>query len=221
MSEQLWDRQPEESAKAYRAFTVYRDQGPQRSIRGTARAMARSATLLKDWSSRWGWVARCTAWDAQQRAIATAGYEAGVRAEAERWAERQNVQRDSEWEMARALMSKAGAMLRFPLATATQTEDDEGRVVTIVQPSKWALRDAAVMVDVAARLARLSANMAVPGGASLPAQEQVISDADYIADVLARLDEAGALAADPPADEPVRAEQAAPGTDNGATGARD
>ena len=171
---QLWDRQPTEPMKAYRAFTVYRDLGEQRTLKQAARNMSRSATLLRHWSALHGWVARCAAYDSAQRAIAQAGYEAGIRAEAARWAERQNVQRDSEWEMARALMSKAGAMLRFPLATATQTEDDEGRIVTIVQPARWNLKDAATMVDTAARLARLAANMAVPGGASLPAQEQVV-----------------------------------------------
>lgn len=218
MSDSLWDRQPEESAKAYAAFTVYRDMGVGRSIRATAKAIAKSARLLKEWSARHQWVSRADAYDAAQRAIAQAGYEAGMRAEAERWALRQNEQRDGEWEMARALMSKAGAMLRFPLATAT-TEEVDGKVVTIVQPTRWSMRDAATMAEVAAKLARLAADMAVPGGASpaLPARETVIGDAEYIAAVLQRLDEGGLLTTAAAAeDEPLRAAPAAPTTDGGA-----
>lgn len=204
---QLWDRQPTEPAKAYRAFTVYRDLGVGRTLRAAAKAMQRSRSLLDHWSAQWNWISRADAWDAMIRASAQAAYEQGVRAEAERWAQRQNVQRDGEWEMARALMSKAGAMLRFPLATARQEEDEEGRVITIVQPAKWSMSDAAKLADTAAKLARLAADMAVPGGATLPqsVREEVISDADYVASVLARLDEAGAFnAADPAADEQVR-----------------
>lgn len=224
MSEQLWDRKPEESAKAYAAFTVYRDLGPSRTLRAAAKALQRGRSLLDHWSARYGWVVRAEAYDAQQRAIAQAAYEQGLRDEAARWARRQNEQRDEEWGMARALMGKAGAMLRFPLATARQEEDEEGRVITIVNPAKWSMRDAATMAQAAATLARLAADMAVPGGASVaqPAKETVISDADYIAEVLARLDESGALGGQPAAeDEPLRAAPAAPAAGGGATGTGD
>jgi hypothetical protein len=215
----LWDRQPEETAKAFNAFTVYRDLGSLRSIRQAAKALSRSSSLLNDWSRKYGWVVRADAYDAAIRAQQAAAYEAGIRAEAERWALRSNEQRDSEWEMARALMSKAGAMLRFPLAVATTEEGEDGKIVTIVTPTRWSLKDAATMAEVAAKLARLAADMAVPGGASvaLPAQETVIGDADYIAAVLQRLDEGGLLTtADAAADEPLRAAPAAPTTDGGA-----
>ena len=218
---QLWDRQPDESAKAYAAFTAYRDGGPQRSLRATSKQLGRSRSLLNAWSARYGWVHRAEAYDAAQRAISQAAYEQGLREEAARWAERQNEQRDEEWAMARSLMSKAGAMLRFPLATARQEVDDEGRVITIVNPAKWSMSDVPRMVDVAARLARLSANMAVPGGASTPdaVREEVIQDADYIASVLTRLDEAGQFdATDPAPDEPLRATPATPAAGGGPAG---
>ena len=218
---QLWDRQPEEPAKAYRAFTLYRDMGPGRTLRQAAKNLQRSRSLLNEWSGKWGWVARAEAYDAAMQTMAQAAYEQGLRTEAERWARRQNEQRDSEWAMARALMEKAGAMLRFPLATARQEEDEEGRVITIVQPAKWSMADAARLVDTGAKLARLAADMAVPGGASMPqaVREEVINDADYIASVLSRLDEAGELnAADPAEDEQVRAAPTAPTAGGGAAG---
>ena len=216
----LWDRQDNEPAKAYNAFTLYRDLGPERTLREAAKRLQRSRSLLDHWSADYQWVSRADAYDAAMRAQAQAGYEQGVREEAARWAMRSNEQRDGEWEMARALMSKAGAMLRFPLAVARTEEEQDGKtIVTIVQPARWSLRDAAMMADVAAKLARLAADMAVPGGASmaLPAKETVISDADYIASVLSRLDEAGTFDASAEvADESVRAAPAAPTTGGGA-----
>ena len=56
-----------ESPKARAAFAVYRDLGPDRSLRLAARRLRKSERLLKRWSSRYNWCARAQAWDAQQR----------------------------------------------------------------------------------------------------------------------------------------------------------
>lgn len=77
------DRLPGEPVRAYRAFRVYRDQGPRRSLRaawisGRQRDMApqscrsrlahgatrRSAGHWTEWSSQWNWVERAAAYDA-------------------------------------------------------------------------------------------------------------------------------------------------------------
>ncbi|MGZ4936924.1 MAG: hypothetical protein ACXV5K_10130 [Halobacteriota archaeon] len=59
----LWERLPDESAKAYDAFRRYRDMGPERSIAKLARAMGCSTGLLKRWSSPYRWVARAMRYD--------------------------------------------------------------------------------------------------------------------------------------------------------------
>lgn len=64
--EELWERQPEESARAFQAFAAYRDMGAERSTAKVARALGRTKALCDRWSSRWGWVARVDAWDAEQ-----------------------------------------------------------------------------------------------------------------------------------------------------------
>lgn len=58
-----WERQPGESAKAYEAFCVYRDQGAGRSLNKTAKQLGKSATLISVWSYKNRWVERCEAWD--------------------------------------------------------------------------------------------------------------------------------------------------------------
>ncbi len=61
MTKHPWDREPNESAKAYAAFVVYRDMGLERSIQKVAQKCAKSCSLLKRWSSDYAWVDR--AWD--------------------------------------------------------------------------------------------------------------------------------------------------------------
>lgn len=46
----LWERQPGESAQAYEAFAIYRDMGSNRSLRVVAEQLSKSDTLIKRWS---------------------------------------------------------------------------------------------------------------------------------------------------------------------------
>lgn len=62
-----WDRQPEETTKAFAAFALYRDRDPQdRSTAKVGRALGKSKTLMDRWSSQHHWVARVRAWDTEQ-----------------------------------------------------------------------------------------------------------------------------------------------------------
>jgi len=67
-----WERQPKESARAFHAFTVYRDLSPEhRSIMRAcklAHGDAFTASKLRQWerwSARFHWLARADAWDAE------------------------------------------------------------------------------------------------------------------------------------------------------------
>lgn len=70
LQEPLWDRQPGESAKAFEAFTVYRDLGPSRSIVKTGRKLGKNRVTLEQWSSKFSWVERSAAWDGEQDRVA-------------------------------------------------------------------------------------------------------------------------------------------------------
>jgi hypothetical protein len=79
-----WERQArrgiQEPAKAYRAFCVYRELGPSRSIDAAANVLrspkqaprgpqnsktGRAGGTIKQWARTWRWVERAAAWDAE------------------------------------------------------------------------------------------------------------------------------------------------------------
>ena len=60
-----WDRLTGESSKAYAHFCLYRDMGPERSLRRMASVPECSSVRrqLNRWSSRWRWVERSQSYD--------------------------------------------------------------------------------------------------------------------------------------------------------------
>lgn len=64
-NEKPWEPLDGESAKAYAAFSEYRDMGSQRSLREVAKKLGKSETLIARWSGQWDWVKRALAWDTE------------------------------------------------------------------------------------------------------------------------------------------------------------
>lgn len=66
-----WDKREDESSRAYSAFIIYRDMGPQRSLRKTADIYYEPGSLnvrvIQKWSSKYDWVKRATAFDEAKR----------------------------------------------------------------------------------------------------------------------------------------------------------
>src|SRR4051794_7923428 len=97
-----WARLPKESAKAYAAFKLYLDRGPDRShdrvgaemaaakgIAGKQGGSGRGATgRIRLWSGVHRWVERCRAWDDHISAIEAAAKARKAAEKAELWAER-------------------------------------------------------------------------------------------------------------------------------------
>lgn len=65
-----WERQEGETARAFEAFSVYRDMGPDRSLRKVVQQLDKNLTTIGDWSTKYDWVKRVAAWDAEQDRIA-------------------------------------------------------------------------------------------------------------------------------------------------------
>lgn len=67
-----WERQENESGKAYEAFACYRDMGADRSLRAVSKKLEKSFSLISRWSSDYDWQNRVMAYDneLEQQALA-------------------------------------------------------------------------------------------------------------------------------------------------------
>lgn len=70
-----WTRRPDESAKAFKAFTLYRDAGESRTIDGAYRAYAGAEKggkgapgFFRRWAAEFVWTERAAAYDAHREA---------------------------------------------------------------------------------------------------------------------------------------------------------
>ncbi len=77
---QLWEQQPHEPARAFNAFTVYRDLGPKRTLREafrqeTGKESAQPNGTWTRWYTDWQWSLRAGAWDRELDAL---GREAAI-----------------------------------------------------------------------------------------------------------------------------------------------
>lgn len=65
MGTQPWDRQPDETDKAWRAFVTYRDMD-NRTLEKVAPIVGTQPAAVEKLSARWGWRSRCDAWDRER-----------------------------------------------------------------------------------------------------------------------------------------------------------
>lgn len=73
MTTNPWDRQPQETNKAWQAFMLYRDAPlDKRSHQLVATQLGKDRALISRWSARWDWVARVEAWETAQDQAFTA-----------------------------------------------------------------------------------------------------------------------------------------------------
>lgn len=86
-----WERQEEETDKAFAAFCIYRDMGAGRSLAGawqkqrkdggkTAEKTTNPPRYWEQWSSLYSWSARAVAYDEHLAAVAVTAAEDNVRA---------------------------------------------------------------------------------------------------------------------------------------------
>lgn len=61
--EEIWERQPGESAQAFEAFKIYRDLGLKRSNQEVCKELSKSRQLISRWKATWNWDERVRAYD--------------------------------------------------------------------------------------------------------------------------------------------------------------
>ena len=155
-----WRRTSGEPNRWYRRFQTFYRVGPRRSLLAVInlvraeKGQPKSDEIPGAWRLavlRWNWKARAEAFDEHQSQL-----------EDVKWAKRRDQLRNREWELAEKILDKALQMLAFPLASTSREErgpDGQPLSITTVNPTRWSMRDAAQMLEMASKVARLSAEM--------------------------------------------------------------
>ena len=136
------------------ALRIYNGER-KKNGKGTTNALPGGWKLAME---RWYWDLRAVAYDDNLRDLLEA-----------RFRKRQMELVEREWTTALELIDKAAQMLKFPLATTTQetiTEGGKTVITTTIHPTRWTFRDAAAILDVGDKLARLSTGMITSHGAT-------------------------------------------------------
>src|SRR5947207_2461444 len=94
-----FEQQPNESAKAFAAFTVYLGMGAERSLAAVGKQLGKSTPLMKRWSRKFDWPARAQAHAAHLALVERETMEALSRGKSAEWLKRQQDLREAEWAM--------------------------------------------------------------------------------------------------------------------------
>jgi hypothetical protein len=151
-----WEPQPNESSQAYHAFQLYRDLGPDRTLRqgaalyyhGTTERLPTNGQLanIKKWSTKHSWLARVRALEVRDAMIAREAVEEHFKSRAADFAERQAKLRERWLENAEKAARQAGLMLDYPLTTQRVVHDEDNEQITYVfQPTGWSKATAATL----------------------------------------------------------------------------
>lgn len=108
----VFERQSRESAKAFAAFSLYRDMGPERSLAAVAAKLGKSKVMMEKWSRKFDWPARVAAHGAHLATVEREAAEAVVREKGVDWARRYNELRESEWKARCELVDLAWEVIR-------------------------------------------------------------------------------------------------------------
>lgn len=132
MSE-VWQRQPNETAIAYKAFGVYRDMGAERSLSKVREKLGRKSGYerqLQEWSSQHSWVDRAAAYDRQLEERLTAEFEESLIARRRKLLEQEVADADALLQKFHEALERV--QLHGTQRKTTRKKDADGKEVDIV-----------------------------------------------------------------------------------------
>jgi hypothetical protein len=164
----LYDRETDESAKAFEAWTVYRDLGAERSLQKASEMYyghGANVGQFERWSRRYGWVERARAFDVEREMIRRSAIEDHLKTQAEDHAAREGRIQERFLEIREQAAEQSLKMLQYPLTEQhILREDEEGNKITyVLRPSRWSKATAV-------QLARLASNAHT--GAESPIEDE-------------------------------------------------
>ena len=165
----LYDRETDESAKAFEAWTVYRDLGAERSLQKASEMYyghGANVGQFERWSRRYGWVERARAFDVEREMIRRSAIEDHLKAQAENHAAREARIQERILEIREQAAEQSLQMLQYPLTEQyIVREDEEGNKITyVLQPSRWSKATAV-------QLAHLASNAQTGAGSPIEEEE--------------------------------------------------
>jgi hypothetical protein len=201
-----YKRLPDETARAYEAFVIYCELGPQRTTEEVSKRLQKSSPYIRQWSKKYQWVERAPLYDdamteAKQRARLKV-----VEQETARWERRRLKSRKREYRLALDLESLARNMLKrytieekeeeriyldcpvhgdeCPGPEAADNRCDQYKTVSITVthlPVKYTVRDVTAVIDCLTKLRRTAldmptSNINVTGSVALTVEQQKEQD---------------------------------------------
>jgi hypothetical protein len=146
-----FERQDGESTKAYAAFAVYRDLGPDRSLQKAAELYYGSVKNLAQvgrWSRRFSWVERARSFDDWREMLRREAIEKHERGKADDFARREVALKERALRLREIAADQAEKMLEWPLTEQRMVKDDDGEQVTYVfMPARWSKATAKSFYD--------------------------------------------------------------------------
>ncbi len=153
-------RLPNESVKAFEAFTAYLGMGGSRSLEAVGQKLGKSRALMERWSKRHNWVARVDAHAVHMAALMRREEVQVVREFALERAKREEAQKESEWQA------------RCELLALAREKITEWRA----NPKKLGtLEGIARLLELASKLGRLSVGMATDKTETAVAETHTLS----------------------------------------------
>lgn len=153
-----WERQEGETQKAFEAFKIYRDLGPERTLDKSFRiwkglevtSTKRASGQWKDWSVKHDWVDRVNAMDDRDEMVSNEAIEKYITSRATEVAQRQAKLQDKALDAAGELADRLLQMSKWPVAKTEKkvitekNEDGSEKTIeiTIFNPAKWSFRTA-------------------------------------------------------------------------------
>jgi hypothetical protein len=154
-----WSRLADESAEAYAAFNSYRQLGPARTLNKAYQAhtgrIKGAPGTWRHWARRHDWEARALAADQHEHDVRQAAAdkvvaedEAGCTA-----ARLEQIRLERDWH--RIIDAKIREMEKFPICRRRVAVDDQGRTVTVHEPTKWTLKTMLDFIRFGSQLGRV------------------------------------------------------------------
>ena len=144
----MFEQQDRESNKAFAAFRVYLELGPERSLVAAASRLGKHVTLIERWSAKFDWAARIQAHGAHLALVEREAIEVAARRKAADWEVREEKLRETEW----AMHERAIAAAKRGLDAYMEREKVYAN-----------LADIARMLEIASKLGRLATGLGTDG----------------------------------------------------------